>query len=98
MLRVHETGGAVTLAIKVHPCGCRDAIVGEHGGALKVVVTAAPEKGKANSAILKLLAKSLGFRNADVTFLRGEASSEKLVRFNGVNCNELLARLEAHLS
>lgn len=71
--------GGTRLRLRVHPKARRDAIVGVHAGALKVCVTAAPEKGKANDAVVKLLAKALGLPKGAVEVVAGETSQDKTV-------------------
>ncbi|MCE9583343.1 MAG: DUF167 domain-containing protein, partial [Planctomycetes bacterium] len=52
---------------------------GEHGGALKVGVTVAPEKGKANRAVLEVLAGALGLAPTALRLITGETSQDKQV-------------------
>ena len=68
-----------TLKLKVVPRASRNAIVGWIGDRLKVAVTAPPEKGRANAAVVKLLARELGVRQADLRITTGETSSAKTV-------------------
>ena len=68
-----------TLRLKVVPRASRNAIVGWIGDRLKVAVTAPPEKGRANAAVLKLLARELGIRQADLRITTGETASAKTV-------------------
>ncbi|MBC8106780.1 MAG: DUF167 domain-containing protein [Anaerolineae bacterium] len=63
-LKIVEQPDGVRLAIKSVTGASRDRIVGELGGALKVAVSAAPERGQANRAIIQLLAKFLAIRAA----------------------------------
>jgi uncharacterized protein (TIGR00251 family) len=56
---------------------------GAGGVALKVAVTAAPEAGKANEALLALLAKTFGLKRRDLTLALGAADRRKLVRVQG---------------
>ena len=51
---------ASILPVLAQPGSKRDGIIGERAGALRVAVTAAPEKGKANVAIQSVLAEALG--------------------------------------
>lgn len=67
------------LAVRVPPGARRDAVVGKHGAALKVTVTAPPERGKANEAVRRLLAKEMGIRPSAVMIVRGHASRRKEV-------------------
>lgn len=71
--------------VRVVPRASRDAIVGEHDGALKIALTAPPVEGEANAALVALLAKELGVAKRDVVLLRGEASRSKRVEVRGVD-------------
>jgi uncharacterized protein (TIGR00251 family) len=71
--------GGTRLRLRVHPKARRDAITGVHAGALKISVTAAPEKGKANDAVVKFLAKALGLPKGAVEVVAGETSQDKTV-------------------
>jgi uncharacterized protein (TIGR00251 family) len=66
------------LRLRVKPGAKRDAIVGVHGGALKLAVAAPPEKGQANRAVLRLLARALELPPAAVTLVAGESSRDKV--------------------
>ena len=70
----------LTLTIKAIPKSSRDEIVGVlEDGTLKVKITAAPEKGKANAAICELLANAFGVPKRNVSVTRGETSHLKQV-------------------
>ncbi|MFN8547595.1 MAG: DUF167 domain-containing protein [Candidatus Eisenbacteria bacterium] len=56
-LRAHPEG--TTLELRVRPKGPADRLLGCHDGALKLTVRAAPERGKANDAVCRLLAEKL---------------------------------------
>ena len=71
--------GGTRLELRVKPGARRSAIVGVHGGALKVAVPAAPERGKANRAVLDLLGEALGLPPSSLRLLSGEASRDKTV-------------------
>jgi uncharacterized protein (TIGR00251 family) len=78
MLELQVRNDAVIVKVRVQPKASRGAILGEHGGALKVAVTAAPEKGKANAAIVELLAKALGVPKSSVELIAGTTSRDKV--------------------
>ena len=84
MIEMRECEGGVTLTVRVQPKSSADRILGEHGGALKVSVTAAPEKGKANAAVIALLSEKLGVPKSAIEVVRGETSRLKTVRIRGV--------------
>ena len=70
-LEIIDTPDGCTFAVKVVPGASRDRIVGTLGQALKVAVSAPAEKGAANKALLKLLAKRLDLRPAQIQILSG---------------------------
>ncbi len=67
----------VVLAVHAQAGARRNEIRGEQDGALKVCVTQAPEKGKANKAIRKLLADSFRLKASQVELLFGDTSPKK---------------------
>lgn len=71
------------LEVRVSPGASADAItVAASGGALAVRTTAPPEDGKANAAVLRLLAKALGLPVSALELVRGAASRSKLIRLS----------------
>ena len=81
------------LQLRVSPGAKRSAIVGRHGAAWKVRVSAPPEDGKANAAVVKLLADTLSLRERDVQIVSGHASRDKTVALAGVRPDEIERRL-----
>ncbi len=76
---------AITLHLKVVPGSSRDAISGVLGTRLKIKVAAAPEKGQANTAVIDLLAKTLGLPASAFTLTRGHTSPEKTLQIRGIS-------------
>ena len=66
------------LRLRVKPGARVTEIVGWRGEALKVSVSAPPERGKANRAVVTLLAEALGVPAASVAILAGEGSQDKI--------------------
>jgi hypothetical protein len=60
---------------------------------LKVSVTQAPEKGKANKALVALLAKQLSLRKSQIELLSGETTAQKRFLIRGIAPAELLQRI-----
>ncbi len=85
MIHCRMEAGAVLVPVRAHAGASRDGIAGEHAGSLKVTVTKAPERGRANEAIAEVLAKALGVRKSAVKLVSGEASREKVFRVEGVS-------------
>ncbi len=91
-LRPHDDG--VVLAVRAQAGARQSTVRGEHEGALKVAVTQVPEKGKANRAILKLLATSLGLRRSQLELIDGETSVNKRFLIRDASVPQLNARLQ----
>lgn len=66
------------LTVHATPGAKRCSVGGSHDGALRVAVNLPAEKGRANEAIAKLLAQSLGLKPAQVELLRGQTSRRKV--------------------
>ncbi len=79
--------GAIVLAVKAAPKASRDAITGiletPQGWALKVAVTAAPDRGKANAAVIELIADAFDVPKSAVTVIAGATDRSKLLRISG---------------
>ncbi len=97
MIELRTSENAVLMGVRVSPGASRSRILGEHGGALKVSVSAAPERGKANDAVVELLAKSLGLKRSQVSVTAGLTSKQKTVRLAGITPEELAGRLKKTL-
>ena len=83
------------LKLKVVPGAAKSEIVGWLGDALKVRVAAAPEKGKANKAVVALLADALGVSASEVSVVGGHSSPHKILEVAGVgakHCEGILGR------
>lgn len=83
----------MNLNVKVQPRAKRNTVEVSDDGAVTIRVTAAPEKGKANIAAVKLLASRLDLPRASVSIIRGHTSRNKVVRVNGIEDAELKERL-----
>ena len=81
--------GGVVFTVKAAAGASREGIVGQTGGMLKVHICVAREKGKANKALLKLLARALGVGRGDVRILRGETATLKTIFVSGVNDEQI---------
>jgi uncharacterized protein YggU (UPF0235/DUF167 family) len=83
----------VLLSIKAVPGGRHNALERGQDDQLRAVVTQVAEKGKANSAIIALLAKSLGLRKTQFEIVRGATSRNKtvlVVRCDAATLNQAL--------
>jgi uncharacterized protein (TIGR00251 family) len=83
------------LRLRVVPGAARTELAGRHGDAWKVRVAAAPERGKANAAVLKLLSERLGVRRTELDLVSGLSSRDKVVELHGLDEGEVARRLGA---
>jgi len=93
-VKVTRTSDGYAIPVKVNAGASADRIQGEHGGRLKISVSAPAEKGRANEAICSLLAERLGVREADVTIVSGETSPRKKIHIAGVDKDALRTLLD----
>jgi uncharacterized protein (TIGR00251 family) len=92
--RAFEVDGTdVVLSVVVQPGATRTAVVGLHGDAVKVRVAAAPDRGRANAALVDLLASELDLRRANVAIVSGHGGRTKRVRLRGVSADRVAAWL-----
>ena len=81
------------LRVRVQPRASRSQVVGYDGQVLRVRVTAPPEDGRANDAVVALLSETLGVPRSRVRILRGHASRDKLVSVESLALEEVVRRL-----
>jgi uncharacterized protein (TIGR00251 family) len=79
----------ILLRVRVAPKASANRFLGIHDGRLKVQVTAAPEKGKANQAVLRLVAEALGIGSRRCDVIAGAQARDKTIRLDGVTETEL---------
>lgn len=77
---LNEQENSLVFQALIQPRASKNAIVGEHGGALKIRLTAPPVDGAANKMCLKFLAKWLGLPKSSLTIVAGETSRNKRIR------------------
>jgi hypothetical protein len=77
----------VELALHVQPGARRSGLVGEHGDRLKVAVSAPATDGRANTALLALLAEHLSLPRSALQLVAGASSREKRVRISSSDCS-----------
>lgn len=92
-LDLREGPDGVTLKLKVKPRAKRSGITGVRGDALGVSVTAPPEKGRANKAVIAVLAGVFDVPKGAIEIVAGGTHSEKIIRLRGVTARQVLERL-----
>jgi uncharacterized protein (TIGR00251 family) len=88
----------LVLSVHVQPRAAHDRLVGFHGKALKITLTAPPRENAANTALLTFLANLLQVPRAAVSLLAGAKSREKRVQILAQNPAVILQRLEQSLA
>lgn len=91
-LDAHERG--TLIRVRAQPNARKNGLLGERGGALRVGVTVAPEKGKANQAIAEVLADAFGCRGSALVLLSGENSRDKRFLIEGLDPDTVRQRLD----
>lgn len=90
---IKEDPGGVIFSVHIQPRAAKNEVVGVHGGAVKVRLTAPPVEGAANELLVRFLAERLGVPRGRVRLLGGQTSRDKLLRVDGLDRTEVLARL-----
>jgi uncharacterized protein len=84
MISIHDSAGAVSFSVRVHPRAKKTAITGELGDSLKLAITAPPVEGTANEACIEFFAKLLKVPRSSVTIAAGQSSRNKVIRIAGI--------------
>ena len=92
-LKIKKTEEGVVFAAKIIPGSSKTAICGLHDGMLKIKVSAAPEKGKANRCLIEFLAKQLGVKKKAVSIISVRTNTVKKMQVLGVSAEALLKKL-----
>ncbi len=98
MIALVDHPDGIVLPVRAQPGARKAGIQGEQAGSLKVAVTAPPEDGRANKAILELLREKLELKRSQVAMIAGETSREKKFLIRGLPRAELEARLARALA
>ena len=83
------------LRLRVAPGAARAGVVGRHGEAWKVRVAAPAEAGRANDAVVRLLAETLSLPRTSVTLVSGHGARDKIVELAGLDPGEIDRRLSS---
>lgn len=92
---LQETDEGLLLRVRISPKASADRIGPVQQDNLKIAITAAPEKGKANSHLVKLLAKKLHLAKKDIVIVAGEKDRKKTLLLRGVGAKEVKEKLFA---
>ncbi len=96
-VRVDDSGGNSLVAVHVSPGARRTRVAGVYGDALKIAVSAPPADGRANAALVELIAETVGVRKSAVAVVAGQTSRRKRVCIQGVPADVVRQKLTAAL-
>ena len=97
MIQVASHAEGSIISVRAQPGARRNAIVGEHNGAVKVAVSAPPEKGKANDAVADVVCAALQLKRSQVELVGGPASRDKKFLLRGVTPAAALEQIQVVL-
>jgi len=95
LIELTQNAAGVLIPLKVVPGASRDRVLGEWNGRVRICVAAPPEGGKANEAVIRLIADMLGIPRKSVALLKGSASPLKTLQVRGVTPSRVLAALKS---
>ncbi len=81
------------IRVKLLPKSSRNQVVGREGDHFKVKVTAPPIEGRANKALIDLLAKKLGVPKSHIEIISGKSSRLKSVRIDGLSQADIIRKV-----
>lgn len=97
-LQVRERPGGLVFTVRVQPKAARDELTGIRDGVLWLRVTAPPVAGKANAAVVALLAEKLNIPRVSLALTGGARSHNKTIQVSGVDAASLAAAVESALA
>ena len=98
MVNITDHAEGCILPVRAQPGARKCGATGEHDGALKIAVTAPPEDGRANKAIVEALRDLLDLKRSQVEMLSGETSRDKRFLIRGVAKVDLERRVQSLIS
>ena len=85
---------SIYLLIKVIPKASKTEVVGWEGDRLKIRLAAIPDKGLANTELIKFLSKIFSIAKSQITIVQGETSRLKKVLLQGLSAKQMSERLK----
>ena len=86
------------IAVKVGAGAASSKISGWQADCLRVRISTAPERGKANAALIALLARALGLPKSAIRITRGEHSAHKTIEVTGLSEQAIMRLLRSEPS
>ena len=94
-MAIQQIEGGAIFAVKVVPASSRTGLCGLLDGMVKIKLSAAPEKGKANQALLGFLAKQLGVKKNSISIISGKTRAVKKIQVLGVSAETVSEKLKS---
>ena len=98
IIEMTQSSGDAFFSVRVSPKASRAGVTGVHAGALKIAVTEPPDKGKANAAVIALLARALDIPKSRIAIQGPLTSRTKKIRVKGISVATLAKRVQDLLS
>src|SRR5205085_1368976 len=95
MIELTDHPEGILVAVRAQPGARKAGVLGEQAGALKLAVTAPPEDGRANAALVELVRDLLGLKRSQVELYSGATGRNKKLLVRGVSKEGLAAQLIA---
>ena len=92
-LSVQQVDGGIVFEIKVIPGSSKTAVSGLLGEKIKIKISAAAEKGKANKCLIEFLSKKLGVKKNAIRIISGQTSTLKRLQVSGLSTEQMLKKL-----
>jgi uncharacterized protein (TIGR00251 family) len=89
-----QNADGVILRLYVQPGSRQSAVIGLHNDRLKVAVTEPPDRGRANAAVIRLIADTLQLARTDIQLLRGDVSRRKDLLIGRISLEAMLHLLD----
>jgi uncharacterized protein len=88
-----DVANGCTIAVRVHPGARKNGVTGVHAGAVKISLTTPPTDGRANEALIALLAELLRVPRGRISLVSGATNRSKMLRITGKSAAEVQATL-----
>jgi uncharacterized protein (TIGR00251 family) len=92
-MNITTTPTGITFAVRATPRAKKNKLGGVAGDALKVYVTPPPEDGRANDAVIEVIADALGIKRRQVEIISGATNRNKVVRVTGVTAAAVQSKI-----
>lgn len=89
---ITESGSDLLVRCWIQPRASKEKIVGLHGDAVKIAITAPPVDGKANTAIIKFFSKCLKIPKASIQIKSGETGRNKVIKLTNYTAADFLTK------